>query len=152
MPYSQHLLNFERSLYPESDKCDYYRTHRTIINHFYEQFFTRLRENKYQFPSADFYNASFGESLQTNFLIDSRPSIYLSPPSGYKWLVFVHTAAGLTMYVARYVESLPGHVQLFGRSPGSACIKVDDEGVTVTGVAIPDGRILGMERDGVKFL
>ena len=59
MPYSQHLLNFDRSLYPKSDKCDYYWTHRTIINHFYEQFFTQLHENKYQFPSPDFYYASF---------------------------------------------------------------------------------------------
>ena len=71
MPYSQTITTLEPRRFLLRGHFDYYRTAKTLISHYYEQFYNRLREDEYHFPMTDSYSESFGEHLQTNFFINS---------------------------------------------------------------------------------
>jgi hypothetical protein len=125
---------------------------RSIVTRYYSQFTSWLRAAGIIRPTEDPYRDIFNIPIQATFVADTITGSVLHPPSGQRWLVFIHTRdAPVRCVLARYIVEKGLEVRVFGDSPAGIVIE-PTRGNGVHGVGVPLDRIHDMVREGVELL
>jgi hypothetical protein len=148
---SNYIIDLRDLNYPNNNSVDFGQLHQSIFDRYYQSFVNRLLSSGYQLPSVDRYSAELGNPLPATFVAHSTLGTILDPGNNCRWLVFVHSVDGVSVFVARTVVRARDYIQLFGDAADGGQVHLKGE-VMVSGVVVPMEDTQRLRSENVRVL